>query len=274
VAFEYYLLSQCQIQSKRTPTEFMRRVKIGGLVAQVPVAHEQQGKDPASLPEQKIVLPYFIPTLLGEKKELTYRELSDTWSRIERKSHRHCGSCSANVRESVMGCYGAIRYPITAGGEEWLMRRLGSEPGYVHHHAANAGVTGRDWDARRGTVRQNFIPFMERENTYVHRYGDGETLTLGQVMEYLSVCGTLRPPTLLGLLMDFNAIDLDVATGFALNAMMSMGGAEHGGAMLKEKARFTLQVEDSDCRGTVDFKGFLHACWIAATTGHQVLVDG
>src|SRR5262249_17680474 len=36
----------------------------------------------------------------------------------------HCADCPANVFGDSFGCYGALRYPIRARSEAWLMERL------------------------------------------------------------------------------------------------------------------------------------------------------
>jgi hypothetical protein len=101
--------------------EMVRLLKVGHMARFFEEEARNKGKDPNELS----VVRQERNAATGEVVErcVTYRELREQEERLTRLAP-DCAACPVNVFADSFGCYGALRYPIRARSEEWLMERL------------------------------------------------------------------------------------------------------------------------------------------------------
>jgi hypothetical protein len=101
--------------------EMVRLLKVGHMARFLEEQARKDGKDPQELS----VVRQERNVTTGEvvEKPLHYRELREEEERLTPLA-AHCAECPVNVFSNSFGCYGAVRYPIRARSEEWLMQRL------------------------------------------------------------------------------------------------------------------------------------------------------
>jgi hypothetical protein len=101
--------------------EMVRLLKAGHMARYFEQQAREKGKDPGELS----VVRQERNVTTGEvvERPITYRELREQEERLTPFAP-HCAECPVNVLAHSFGCYGALRYPIRARSEEWLMERL------------------------------------------------------------------------------------------------------------------------------------------------------
>ena len=83
------------------------------------VAQKSEGRDPATIKIKRMKV-----TPEGQFEETTsYTDLMARTAPLEAQQ-KFCEGCPANFLGRPYGCYGALNYPVTAAGEQWLVSRL------------------------------------------------------------------------------------------------------------------------------------------------------
>ncbi|MEN6627883.1 MAG: hypothetical protein ABFD69_16785 [Candidatus Sumerlaeia bacterium] len=279
MGFDYFAKTQCPIQAPRDNTEFVQRAKVGAYAGQIGYTlSRQQGPEREAMLSKTMTLPFPVKTLMGASAELTFAELVETWQRIERKSKPICEKCPVNVKGEALGCWGAISYPISQACEHWIIDHFNPpEPGpsYLLHHIREAGITGERLDNGRAELNVHedggYIPVLLPPGP-AEKIVEGERITSSMILEYLIGCQPyLINQTLLGLLTEFNAVDLD-----PVSRMLMFGGMFTGGQGAEElkNLRFMLTDSPEDDRSIAQFKRFLKTCHAALVNKRKLSVDG
>jgi len=101
--------------------EMVRLLKVGNMARVFEEQAREEGKDPSELS----VVRQERNVATGEvvERPLSYRDLCEEEKRLTPLAP-HCAKCPVNVFAESFGCSGALRYPIRARSEEWLMERL------------------------------------------------------------------------------------------------------------------------------------------------------
>jgi hypothetical protein len=101
--------------------EMVRLLKAGHMARYFEEQAKKDGKDPSELS----VIRQERNATTGEVVDhrITYQELRQQEERLSSLAP-DCANCPVNVLADSFGCYGALRYPIRARSEEWLMDRL------------------------------------------------------------------------------------------------------------------------------------------------------
>jgi hypothetical protein len=101
--------------------EMVRLLKAGHMARFIEEQARQDGKGPDELS----VVRQERNATTGEvvDRPVSYRTLREEEGRLTPLAP-HCAECPVNVFGDSFGCYGALRYPIRARSEEWLMDRL------------------------------------------------------------------------------------------------------------------------------------------------------
>lgn len=283
MGFDYFPRVNCEIQAPRSDFEFIQRAKIqvhaGGAVE---IINEKPEAEREAALQDKIRLSYPIQTLLGSRTELTLAELIETWERIARKSMPLCEKCPLNADGTPLGCWGCFNYPISQAGEEWLMDRFQPpRDSYLAARIKDSGVTGERLDKARiepdpkrdGAKFSVFMPPGPVEKSV-----EGERITSSMILEYLIDCRpSLDSPTMLGLLWDFNATDMESSDYLVLLTHFMLGrqfGASSPINMVFDKVNFTMDLAPSHDRFIIQFKFFLKACYTALKNECRLAVDG
>lgn len=132
---DFILHSSCQPKQtlgdgddRAGTAEMVRLLKVGHMARYLEECAREEGKSPDELSltrEERNVTTGEVVT-----RPLTYRQLRAQEERLTPLA-AHCAGCPVNVLAKTFGCYGALRYPIRARSEEWLMDRLqpGDTPG-------------------------------------------------------------------------------------------------------------------------------------------------
>lgn len=161
---DYVLHRSCQVKQtlggddRAGTVEMMRLLKVGSMARMLEGQARKQGKSPDEL--SLVRQERNATTGQVVERPLTYSDLCQEEARLTSLAG-HCADCPVNVLGRTFGCYGALRYPITARSEEWLMGRLqpaDAPGGYLCLRAvSDLGYTGEPiqrW--RDSTVVQIF----------------------------------------------------------------------------------------------------------------------
>jgi hypothetical protein len=125
---DYILHRSCQVKQTlgdgddvAGTVEMLRLFKAGNMARYL----EQQAREEGKSPEETSVVRQERNAATGEivNRPLTYVDLKQQHERLTQLAP-HCSGCPACVLSRTFGCYGALRYPIRARSEEWLMERL------------------------------------------------------------------------------------------------------------------------------------------------------
>jgi hypothetical protein len=101
--------------------EMMRLLKAGHMAR----LFEERARDEGKSPDELSVVRQERNVTTGKvvERRVTYRALREEEARLTPLA-ADCGKCPVNVFAESFGCYGAMRYPIPAKSEEWLISRL------------------------------------------------------------------------------------------------------------------------------------------------------
>jgi hypothetical protein len=83
------------------------------------IAQNAKGQDPST-----ITVTRLRTTPAGQTEEkVSYADLVASAAPLDAQA-KHCQGCPANFLGTPYGCYGGLRYPVSAAGETWLVSRL------------------------------------------------------------------------------------------------------------------------------------------------------
>lgn len=298
MALEFFPHIGCPIQSGREPSSFMQKAKLRSAIEMVEKDREQFSGKGTDLEQAQVTLPFAIDVKGAEPTaDVTVAQIRSAWNEVEQAAAKHCANCPVNIYEELLGCYGAINYPISAEAEAWLMQQFNppeGEAGYVAHHISETGVTGENLDAGRpapgedpwggGTGPPKL--FVSEAAVKKKLTPDGAEFTSSQLFEYIIFCQPIVIPiTLFGLCVDFGAVRIKEREYANINGLLAIEGiagedaviekaGENWKAKATEEVPFVLEPGPDDDPGIGQLKGFFYACWLAFRTGTQLAIDG
>ncbi len=203
----------------------------------------------------------------GEKeiKLIVVQDLLDAAAELKPLEH-HCIGCPANRTGKPFGCMGFVQYPVSARGEAWLLNQLPVPDDALVWLLLKQGVEEFKYDGSSlAPMRQAGDEYFEVRGMLSRRLGEFR-ITNDQVFEMLFLLGHIQPPHAGVVLLFFNAISRE------LNAdqIMKISRAPQDAA-----SRFPFQHKPApdDDRTISEFKGFLHALYIAWSLNVRLLLD-
>ena len=109
--------------------------------------------------------------------------------------------------------------------------------------------------------------------------GSGKVYTSSQLLEFILACQPrIEGPTILSLVLDFGAIDVDAddASSIVMKYMLAQFGPAgvSGSAWGGGTHEFALTPSDDDDHTIVQLKRFLNACHAAHVAGAEINTDG
>lgn len=289
MAYEFFLDAGCPLQARLTPTHFMRAAKIQETLEWINQKRPQWKDQGVDAEARTMVFQYEIETPNGPRSKLTVRELRQAYAQlIATQAHEICGDCPLNLHCDLLGCYGAIKYPISAAAEAWLIEQFDppdGEEGYIPHHLRSGGVTGQALDQarpRHGEPPQGLLAAAAPATRLLSR--EGPAISSSQLIEYLLACmPTIQPITLFGLCVDFHAIGLsddermEFNYAFALESRLGSKKYQSGMGDFRQKLQqipFMMQLAVGDDPSIQQFKSFFMHCWVGCLSGSGLAVDG
>ncbi|NWF70975.1 MAG: hypothetical protein HXY40_17965 [Chloroflexi bacterium] len=200
-----------------------------------------------------------------EKKIVVVQDLLDAAAELK-PLEVHCQGCPANRTGKRFGCIGFIQYPVSARGEAWLLNQLPVPDEALVWLLLKQGVEEFKYDGSSlAPMRQAGDSYFEVRGSLTRRLGEFR-ITNDQVFEMLFLLGHIQPPHAGVVLLFFHAIQRD------LNAddIMRVSRAPQDAAA---RYPFRHTAEADDDRTISEFKGFLHALYIAWSLNVRLLLD-
>ena len=180
----------------------------------------------------------------------------------------HCHDCPANRLAESFGCVGAVNYPLSLAGEQWLLARLpGDEQPLVFLLLQKALLEmGYDGQSAAALRTQSGV-FFESE-TAPQRDVNGTLINANQVFEMLFLSGPIQPAHGSMLLQFFGGIpqnlDADVIMQLA---------TPPSSEWLDARVPFQLQSAPSDDVTIQALKAFFESIYVAFRLGVPLLLD-
>lgn len=246
----------------------------------------------------------------GEQQEVTVGTLLQLWRSGSAMVENECPECPVNFRDRLVGCYGAINYPLSAQLEAWWQEHfkpMGDYTSTVLSMIEEYELTGESIDAQRPQAGEEPTLYEAPQPLTLNIAGWAQPVTTSQIIELLNFA-TLPPRDLLwGLLLDFGALrgakedllgidrlytapllglEFDKANEnwLFLHEMINDSVMRHARnsfseeemrqyAEMFERIEFVLQVDPGDDRCIGGFKRFLYGCWLAMHGTFPVLLS-
>jgi hypothetical protein len=110
---------------------------------------------------------------------------------------QNCANCPANIRATDFGCGGAIRYPITARAEQWLVSRLPADLNTARgkllmRAIADFSFNGADIDAARSR-KELYESNAPAERKWGGFFSRKTRITSSQILQMSFAVGSLKP---------------------------------------------------------------------------------
>lgn len=181
----------------------------------------------------------------------------------------HCAGCPANRSGADFGCMGHIPYPISAGAEAFLLRRLPTPPeAPLVWLLLKQGIRDFNYDGSsvrplRAAGRQIFSEARSLRRALGELVVDAD-----QVFEMVFLTGHIQP--------NHGAILLLFLQVIAREGLEAGEITQLGALPVAERARMELLIAAGDARdddATAGMRGFLRALWLAWRLDVQLLLD-
>ncbi|MEQ8822570.1 MAG: hypothetical protein RLY93_20225 [Sumerlaeia bacterium] len=310
MSLEFCLAIGCPLQKgMQDAQDFMRKVKLRNALEMWEEEKEERERVTGKpLHKQKMVMPYPVKTSwwLQPSREVTLKGLRNAVKPIAQAAAKACPDCPMNIASEeggTMGCYSAIRYPISEAAEQFLIDQFQPSQGansYLPHHILSNNIDGLGFDMRRGPMpdpseikdpaRMPPMPLVLSPKAPRKEIGEGTSISTSQILDFMIGCQPIvMPISCLGFLNDFKALDLDDGAYIHLNALVLMWERMRGAEGVPQEkltemraaideillpANFLLAPQADDDPGIHGFKSFLYFCYVSLGSGAVLLVDG
>jgi hypothetical protein len=201
-----------------------------------------------------------------ETQTVVVQDLLDHAEDLRPLEH-HCIGCPANHSGRPFGCTGFIQYPISAGGEAWLLDRLPVPDDSLVWLLMRQGI--EEFHYNGASVR----PLREASDTYFEsrfapsrRLGEF-TVDGNQLFEMIFAVGHINPNHAALLLLFLHAIPRDLEADQIMNIQGMVEDAEQSFPFLIKPS-----PDDEDV-SVAEFKTFLHALYVAWRLGVSLRID-
>jgi hypothetical protein len=287
MALEYILNIECPLQKGIKSVQFMRMRKIRSALNLLESRKEEFVKDGKNFDEVEVRLPYPIDFIDESNCSLTVAQLREAWIEIVEVAGQICPGCRVNIwGEDMLGCYGAINYPISRYAEEWLMARLNppdKDQGYLPVHIRSNMCTGKEIDRKRSISNPGFESIFEGLSPVLKKIPPSSLeLSSSQVFEFILGCQPeILPIALFEICIDFGILAGPANILTELRAIFCMEQITGLGEDMQKKKknlladfRFTLFLKEGDDRSVSDLKHFFYACCKALNENARFIIDG
>lgn len=188
-----------------------------------------------------------------ERQQLRVAEVLEEAAPLAKLSV-HCEGCPFKIDPRPFGCGGAIRYPISASTETWLMSRLANDLSSLAGTLLTRAIHELAYDgAGFETVRRQGKAF-ESPRAVVRKWGgffSRTTINSNQLFHMLFGVGHLSP-------------------GHAKFAALILGFVDDSGQLVLGPAERSSSEDDA---GVAGMKQFLRTMALAGTRGVEVFID-
>lgn len=289
MALEYINTYECPVKKKFGVQGVMQNTKNMHSCRTMVAMMREHGKSDEEIMKEEIIHVVYTRGR-PEQKSMKFKELFAQASNYA-EWRTHCENCPANADSQPFGCYGAVHYPISDAGEQWLMdnfRGSAEDMGTLLQHLIEineidgSGIA----EARHRVSADPKNPGIVKRRaailkTYTDEDGQSKTLSSDQLIDVLLALREWDNPTMVAVLKDFGAVDQDKAeariSGQAvLGFIEGLGmGQEEGEETSNDLGDFLIEIDDGEEDSTVlEFKRFLHAIYVAHGIGEELLTDG
>lgn len=263
---DYIIHYACEPKAALTVEGLMGRLK-GRDRAEAVIQLYRENGDPRSPRNMGFEMVRRLPDGTEQTEVIVVQDLLDAAEELTPWQDA-CTGCPANRTGAPFGCVGAINYPISTAGEQWLLDRLPDNAHPLPHmllqkairEMGYSGASSAELRAEPGVFFESATP-LERDLHSIQVNGN-------QAFELLFLSGPIHPAHGSMLLQFFGGISQDLDADVIMQLAVPPSPA-----WLDEHVPFQMQPAPGDDASIRAFKGFFRALYLGFRLGVPVLLD-